>query len=132
MPSTRTIHQTVVIPAAPRQVYKALMDSRQHARFTGHKAKIDGKIGGRFSCYGGYITGITLELEPGKSIVQAWRSSGWPKGHYSIVAFRFANAGRGKTKLTFAQVGVPANDYKAKSGGWKTHYWTPLRAMFNG
>jgi uncharacterized protein YndB with AHSA1/START domain len=132
MSATKTIRQSVVIPAAPRQVYEAIMNSKKHALFTGSKARIDRKVGGRFSCYDGYITGITVELDPGKLIVQAWRSSGWPKGYYSIVAFRFANAGRGKTKLAFTQVGVPANDYKAKSGGWKTHYWTPLKAVFHG
>ena len=43
--------------------------------------------GAAFSCYSGHITGITLELKPGKRIVQARRSRGWPEGHYSIVTF---------------------------------------------
>lgn len=132
MRAAKNIRQSVIIPGPPRQVYEALMNSKKHALFTGSKARIDRKAGGRFSCYDGYITGITLDLDPGKLIVQAWRSSGWPIGYYSIAAFRFANAGGGRTKLTFTQIGVPANDYKAKSRGWKTHYWTPLRAMFNG
>jgi len=130
MSTTKTIRQSVMLPAAPNRVYGALIDPKKHARFTGTKAKIDGKIGGRFSCYGGYITGVNLELDPGKAIVQAWRSKGWPKGYYSIVTFKFAGAGRGKTKLTFTQVGVPADDYRAKSSGWKQHYWVPLKAMF--
>ena len=130
MSATKTIRQAVVIPASPKQVYDALIDSKKHARFTGSKAKIQRRVGGRFSCYDGYITGIHLVLDPGKAIVQAWRSSGWPNGYYSIVAFRLATAGRGKTRLTFTQLGVPANDYKAKSNGWRTHYWTPLKATF--
>ena len=127
---TKTIRQSAVIPAPPRKVYEALIDSRKHARFTGNKAKIDRKVGGRFSCYGGYITGITLELEPGRSIVQAWRSSGWPKGHYSVVTFKLIPSGGRKTKLQFTQVGVPSGDYRAKFSGWKHHYWKPLCKMF--
>src|SRR5437899_12222238 len=112
MTSTRTIRQSVTLSATPKQVYEALIDSAKHARFTGQKAKIDRKVGGQFSCYGSYITGINLELDPGKTIVQAWRSSGWPKGYYSIVTFQLASAARGRTKLSFTQVGVPTNDYK--------------------
>jgi uncharacterized protein YndB with AHSA1/START domain len=132
MSAAKTIRQSVVLPAPPKQIYAALMDSKQHARFTGERAMIERKVGGRFSCYGGYITGITLELDPARTIVQAWRSSGWPKGYYSIVTFKLAAAGRGKTRLSFTQVGVPSRDYKAKSSGWRKHYWKPLKAMFGG
>jgi hypothetical protein len=60
-------------------------------------------------------------------IVQAWRSKGWPKGFYSLVTFALASGGRGKTKLSFTHLGVPAGDVKAKGDGWRAHYWTPLR-----
>lgn len=132
MSATKTIRQSVVIPAAPRQVYEALMSSKKHTRFTGSKAEIDRSVGGRFSCYDGYITGITLVLDPGRLIVQAWRSRGWPKAYYSIVTFKLVTMGRRKTKLYFVQLGVPAGDYAAKSSGWKQHYWKPLKAMFDG
>jgi activator of HSP90 ATPase len=126
---TKTIRQTALFRAPPRQVYAALLDSRQHTAFTGNKAKIVGKVGGAFSCYGGYITGVTLELAPNQRIVQAWRSRDWPKGGYSIVTFALAKAAGGKTKLSFTQLGVPAGDFKAKSQGWKSHYWQPLKAF---
>ena len=63
------------------------MDSALHSQFTGEPARIDAKAGGAFTCYGDYINGITLELEPGKRIAQAWRSRNWPAGFYSIVTF---------------------------------------------
>ena len=52
----------------------------------------------------------------------------WPKGFFSLVTYSLNGAGKGKTKLTFTQVGVPAGDYTAKSKGWKSHYWEPLKA----
>ena len=58
-----------------------------------------------FTCYGTYIKGITLELQPNKLIVQAWRSRDWPRGTYSIVAFRLTKAAGGRTTLRFLQVG---------------------------
>lgn len=124
---TKNIQQTVTFDAKLKKVFKTLLSSTKHAKFTGEPAKIDPKPGGTFVCYGKYIKGITLELEPNKRIVQAWRSRNWPKGTYSIVTFSFSKKAGGKTELRFSQVGVPADDHAAKSKGWRTHYWEPLQ-----
>jgi uncharacterized protein YndB with AHSA1/START domain len=124
---TRDIHHTVTINAPPAAVFKALMDSRQHSKFTGAPAKMSGKVGGSFTCYNGYIEGVNLALQRPKLIVQAWQSENWPHGTWSIVTFKLAKLAGGKTKLTFSHVGVPAGDYKAKNKGWTTHYWQPLK-----
>jgi uncharacterized protein YndB with AHSA1/START domain len=124
---TRNIQHTVLIHAAPREVYGALMNAKKHAQFTGAPARIRAKAGAPFTCYDDYITGITLELEPPRRIVQAWRSQGWPPGTYSIVTFRLAPRPGGRTQLRFTQVGVPAGDYARKNQGWRTHYWQPLK-----
>jgi uncharacterized protein YndB with AHSA1/START domain len=124
---TKEIKHRVTIRATPAKVYAALMDEKKHAQFTGERARIDRRVGGMFTCYGTYINGITLELRPGKHIVQAWRSRNWPKGTYSIVTFRLSKAAEGRTALRFSQVGVPANDYRDKNKGWRTHYWEPLK-----
>jgi uncharacterized protein YndB with AHSA1/START domain len=124
---TKEIKHRVIIRATPARVYAALMDEKKHAQFTGERARIDRRVGGTFTCYGTYINGITLELQPGKHIVQAWRSRNWPKVTYSIVAFKLSKAAGGRTTLRFTQVGVPANDYLDKNKGWRTHYWEPLK-----
>ena len=124
---TKEIKQRVTIHAAPSLVYDTLMDQTRHSQFTGETAEIDAKRGGAFNCYDGYIEGFNLDLEPGRLIVQVWRSEDWPKGTWSIVTFRLAKAAGGKTRLTFTQAGVPADDYKRKNKGWQTHYWQPLK-----
>jgi len=124
---TKNISHRVTLPAKPAAVFAALMDSARHSRFTGERARIGARPGGAFTCYGDYINGITLELEPGKHIVQAWRSRNWPAGFYSIVTFALTAKRGGKTGLHFSQVGVPANDYAKKNQGWRTHYWEPLK-----
>ena len=125
--NTKTIAQSLTLPARPAVVFAALMNQKIHGAFTGAPAHIDARVGGKFSCYGGYITGVTVERVTNKLIVQAWRSRGWPKGFYSLVTFALSPAGRGKTKLRFVHLGVPARDEKAKSEGWRTHYWEPLK-----
>ncbi len=124
---TRNLEHTLRFRATPKAVYDALMDQKKHAAFTSAPAKVSAKIGGAFSAYDGYLTGITLELKPDKRIVQAWRSEGWPDGHYSIVTLAFLKKSGGMTELRFTQIGVPADDYGKKNRGWHEHYWEPLK-----
>src|SRR3970282_1199478 len=46
---------------------------------TGDTARINRRVGGTFSVFGGYATGKTLRLEKDKVIVQAWRSTDFGK-----------------------------------------------------
>lgn len=125
---TRTIRQTLTIKASPHEVYEALMNSRKHAKFTGAKASISRKIGGKFRVYAGYIEGINLELVPDEKIVQSWRGSDWPEGHYSRATFALRKAGNG-TRLTFTQTDVPEDQYDDISKGWHDYYWKPMKKM---
>ncbi len=124
----KTIRQSVTIKASPHAVYEALMDSRKHAAFSGMPARISRKVGGPFTAYGPYLSGVNLELVPDRRIVQFWRSSNWPRHHYSTVTFALTKVAGG-TRLRFTQVGVPNGDYKDKRSGWITHYWKPMKAM---
>jgi activator of HSP90 ATPase len=124
----KTIRQSVTIKATPHEVYEALMDSRKHSKFTEAKASISRKMGGKFKAYGDYISGVNLELVPDKKIVQSWRGSDWPKGHYSKVTFSLKRV-KGGTRLTFRQSGLPEKYYKDISQGWRDYYWKPMKEM---
>jgi activator of HSP90 ATPase len=126
--NTRTIRQSVTFKATPHDVYEALMDSRKHAKFSGEKASISRKVGGKFTCYGGYIAGVNLDLKQDKKIVQSWQGSDWPDGHYSKVTFSFKKVKNG-TRLTFTQSGVPEQYYKDINQGWRDYYWKKMKAM---
>ena len=124
---TRDIKQRVTIHASPMAVYEALMDQERHSHFTGEPAEITAERGAAFTCYDRYIEGYNLDLEPGRLIVQAWRSEDWPKGHWSVVTCQLSKVPGGKTRLSFTHAGVPAGDYAKKNKGWQTHYWQPLK-----
>ena len=123
----KTIRQSVTIKATPRAVYDTLIDSRRHMALTGSPARIVARPGGTFTAYGGYISGVNLQLVQGKKIVQFWWSKGWPEHYYSTVTFTLARVKDG-TRLRFTQEGVPDDDYEDKRTGWITHYWQPLKA----
>ena len=101
--TVRNLRQTVTIRSPPTEVYETLVRASEHAKFTGAKAKLEAKVGGRFEHYDGSLRGVVVDLDPGRRLVLAWRSSEWPEGHYSIAQFVLRPAGRG-TKLEFSQV----------------------------
>ncbi|HXQ81161.1 MAG TPA: SRPBCC domain-containing protein [Opitutaceae bacterium] len=124
---TKTIRQNVTVGAAPRKVFGALMNERKHAKFTGAPARISRKVGGAFTCYGGHITGINLELVPARRIVQSWRARGWPAGTHSIVSFVLSRKAGGRTRISFTHLGVPSSKSKDIEEGWRTFYWKKMK-----
>lgn len=101
------------------------MEASCHAEFTGAPAEIDAREGGAFGCYGGHVHGRSIELVPGKRIVQAWRARTWPEGVYSVTRYELAAEG-GNTKLVFDQDGVPADVVTHIDAGWHQQYWDKL------
>ena len=125
---TATIKQSATFKASPHEVYEALMDSRKHSKFTDSKASISRRIGGKFTAYDGYIEGVNLELVPDEKIVQSWRGSDWPDGHYSKAIFALKKV-EGGTRLTFTHTDVPEDQYDSISQGWRDYYWKPMKKM---
>ena len=102
-----------------------LMDSAEHARFTGAEASISREVGGAFTAYDGFLTGTNIELAPDTKIVQSWRADDWPQDHYSTVTFMLEET-EGGTRLTFTQTGVPDQSYDDINQGWRDHYWSKM------
>ncbi len=61
-------------PASPEEIYRAWLDSQGHSKMTGSPARVGSKVGEEFEAWDGYIHGKNLELEPGKRILQSWRT----------------------------------------------------------
>jgi activator of HSP90 ATPase len=125
---TKTIHQTVTFKATPHEIYETLMYAKKHSQLTGSKARITKKVGDKFSIYEGEIQGVNLELVPDRKIVQSWRYSDWPEGHYSKATF-LLEENKGATKLTFTQTEVPEGLYQDVAQGWRDYYWQPMKEM---
>ena len=123
----KTIKQKVKFKASPKVIYELIADSKKHAAVTGDKATISSKIGGSFSVYNGYISGVNVDLLPGKRIVQAWRGSDFPEGIFSMAAFVLAPTEDGGTELTLMHRGVPKQLIPGIEKGWKEHYWDKMK-----
>ncbi len=71
---TISFEVSATLSATPETLYSAWLDSAKHSAMTGAAAEVSDKVGGTFTAWDGYISGKNIELEPGKRIVQAWRT----------------------------------------------------------
>ena len=125
-----TIRQKTIVPAEPEEVYDAFLDSKKHFVFTGSRATVVPRIGGRFTAGDGYISGRNLELEKGKRIVQEWQTTEWPSGYPpSRLELTFEKV-KGGTEISMTHSNVPAEQAEYYREGWIEYYWTPLKKYF--
>ena len=121
---------TTVIPATPAEIYKAWLSTKGHTAMTGSAAKVDGKIGGKFTAWDGYILGSTLALEPDQRIAQAWRTSEFPdEAPDSLVEITLKETKSG-TKITLTHSHIPAGQEDSYRQGWEDFYFKPMKEYF--
>ncbi|MFZ5481740.1 MAG: SRPBCC domain-containing protein [Myxococcota bacterium] len=126
------IEVTGVVPAPPARVYAAFLDGEAHGEMTGATATSDPRVGGAFTAWDGYIEGKHLELDPPRRIVQAWRSSEFPKkAPDSRLEIRLEPHPEG-TRVTFVHTGIPDGQGASYRQGWEDYYLEPMRAHFGG
>ena len=122
---------STILPATPEQIYNAWLSSEGHSRMTGSLAEVKGEIDGDFKAWDGYIWGKTLELEPYRRIVQAWRTSEFPaESPDSRVEIQFEETKSG-TKVTLLHTNIPDEQGDSYKGGWEEFYFSPMRAYFS-
>lgn len=123
----KTIKQKVRFRLPPNEVYRWLANGAKHTVLTGRKASISTQIGGKFAVFGRDISGINVDLVPGKRIVQAWRNRHFPAGVYSMAAIVLTPTPTGGTELVLTHRGVPKELIPAVENHWRQHYWEKLR-----
>ncbi len=127
----KTIKQRVKFKAAPAKVYELLADSEKHTAVTGRKARISSEVGGRFSTSGNEVTGINVDLVPGRRIVQAWRHRRFPEGIFSMAAVTLTPTAAGGTELVLTHRGVPKDLIPETEQTWREQYWARMKAFLD-
>jgi activator of HSP90 ATPase len=124
-----SLRQTADYPSPPTRFYQALLSSEAFSAFSGMKATIEPKVGGRFSMFGGLVTGVTVELIPDRRIVQAWRlTEEFDPGVYSLVRFELTPT-RAGVHVVLDHTGFPPGHYQHLYTGWSDRYWNPLHKV---
>lgn len=112
------------------EIYNAWLSSDGHSTITGSPANIDGKVGGKFTAWDGYIYGTILELTPNQRIVHAWRTSEFADdAPDSQLEVSFDNV-EGGVKLTLTHSDMPKDQVDSYRQGWEDFYFKPMREYF--
>ena len=127
----KTIKQRVKFKAAPATVYDLLADSEKHTAVTGRKATISGNVGGPFSTGANDVTGINVDLVPGRRIVQAWRHRKFPEGIFSMATVTLTPTPDGGTELVLTHRGVPKQLIPETEQSWREQYWSRIKAYLD-
>ena len=126
---TKTVKQTVIIPASPKEVYAAYVDPKILGKITGSKATGKAVVGGKYTAYGDSILGKYLELEDGKRVVQDWTNN-----DYGFTSSRldlcFNKVPKG-TELVMLLSDVPEEQAEEVLEGWIEYFWDPYKKYFN-
>ncbi len=128
--ATESIEVTAVIPATAERIYEAWLDSALHTAMTGGDAEIDASIDGAHMAWGGYISGKTLELEPGRRIVQSWYATDFPEGSEPSRLVVTIEPDGENARVHLAHSDLPAGTSEGYANGWQEHYFTPMMAYF--
>ena len=119
-----------ILSATPSELYHAWLNSEGHAAMTGSPANVEGRVGGTFKAWDGYIFGTTLELRPNQRIVQAWRTSEFPEdapdSHLEILLEEVT----GGTRLTLTHSDMPEDQIESYRQGWEEFYFLPMKKHF--
>ena len=87
--------------------------------------------GTEFSLWDGDITGINIEIETGKKIVQEWYfedEEGLSPEDKSIVTIKLHNEGN-STDVELLHINIPDEAFDNIVDGWDRYYFKPLKEL---
>jgi activator of HSP90 ATPase len=125
----KTIKLKEEFKGAVQDVYRSMTDPQMLNAIMQGTASMNPTEGGTFSLLGGTITGENIKLVPNSKIVQKWRFSSWPSGHFSTVTMDFTEED-GNTVLILTQESIPEDDVEKTQEGWRRNIWGRAKVMF--
>ncbi len=123
----KNIKRYYILNAEPKDVYNALTNKKMLDIWTGEEAEMEPVAGTAFSLWGGSITGVNIEFEENKKIVQQWFFEG--ELDDSIVTMKLHPHKQG-TSLELSHTNIPDEAYKNISEGWDDDYFGALNELF--
>lgn len=114
---------------SPDHLYKVLTTRELVQAFTRGEAVVEATTDGRYSIFGGNITGTFISLTPDKVIEMRWRKSDWPEGHHSHLVIELDSHENG-TQLKLTQSAVPSYDMENTLNGWQSNIFAAIKQTY--
>lgn len=120
----KTIKQEYLVDASVEKVWKALVDSKQIEGWGAGPAKMNSKVGTKFSLWGGDIHGENTKVVENKLLEQDWFGGDWEEP--SKVRFTLSKE-NGKTFVALLHENIPDKEADSIDDGWHRYYLGPLK-----
>lgn len=116
-----------LLNAEPKDVYNALTNKKMLEIWTGEDAVMEPVPGTEFSLFEGSISGVNLEFEENKKIVQQWFFG--EQTEDSIVTIKLHPDKKG-TSVELRHTNIPDEAFDNISEGWEEDFFGALRELF--
>ena len=123
----KNIKRYYKLNATPKDVYNALTNQRMVEIWTGEDAQMEPEPNTEFLLWDGSISGLNLEFEENKKIVQQWYFEG--QEEKSIVTIILHPDKKG-TSVQLQHTNIPDDAFENISSGWDQDYFGALRELF--
>lgn len=129
MSRLRTLEAAVLVASPPAVTYDTWLSPAAHTAMTGQPAFIDGRVGGRYTLWGGSVRGEFVFLSRPHRIAQTWRTPDF-EGHMddSRLELTFRPA-QGGTRVQVVHAHIPAPFYDQFLFGWTQVLLPRLREL---
>lgn len=113
--------------AEPKDIYNALTNQKMIEIWSGEDAKMEPEPNTEFSMWNGSISGMNLEFEENRKIVQKWFFG--EQDEDSVVTILLHPDKKG-TKVELRQTNIPDEAYENISDGWDEDYFGAMNELF--
>lgn len=123
----KNLKKYYTLKADPGDVYNALTNKNMIEIWTGEAAEMEPVSNTEFALWEGNISGVNLEFEPNRKIVQQWYFEGQDEA--SIVTILLHPDKKG-TSVELIHTNIPDEAFENISEGWDTDYFEALKQLF--
>ncbi|MCC6383766.1 MAG: SRPBCC domain-containing protein [Bacteroidia bacterium] len=120
-----------VLYASPSEVFNALTQADQIAKWSKAGGFIETEPGGNFEYFDGWVKGKVLEVKPPSLLIITWKPSEWDKKtSASQVKIKISRHDAG-SQLTIVHSAFPnESDAQRHESGWIDNVMEPLNEYF--
>lgn len=126
---TRDLELKEEFKCRKEELYRALTQPEMVSAFTRSPATLELEPQGKFSIFGGNITGSFVSLKQDEELRQRWRFREWPDAHYSDLTLTLQEK-EDHTLLLVKQTGIPESDFERTRNGWQQIYFKGIKQAF--
>jgi uncharacterized protein YndB with AHSA1/START domain len=123
----KDIKRYYILNAEPKDVFNALTNKKMLEIWTGETAEMEPVSGSGFSLWDGSITGVNVDIEENRKIVQRWFFG--EDEEESLVTLKIHPHKKG-TSVELIHTNIPEEAFENISDGWDNDYFGALNELF--